>query len=255
MIDGIELAVADHQGLAGLDDRNAPRGQDISHTLEQAQGRRRVGDDVHGDDDVEPAIRLGVREKARENLVPGRGCDLVEIVGGIDARDVEPPVRQAGQVTAVVRRNLQNPRARPHAAAERRGEPGEIGGQRAAGAAGIEVVPEQAVGMEEMRELPVRAAGTNGEPERKRLKGLRGIAEQRVRQRLDAEIQERPGLGLAHDASRLLPERGGHDAFLSSGDRSDASSWAVKSAQRSARDTSPGAPQRAWMRAQFMRNE
>ena len=109
--------------------------------------------------------------------------------------------------------------------------------------------------MEKMRELPVRAAGTNGEPERERLKGLRGVAQERIRQRLDAEIQERPGVGLAYHAPRLLPERGGHDAFLSWGDRPDASSWAVKSAQRSARVGSPGAPQRAWMRAQFMRNE
>ena len=235
--------------------RNASRGQDVRHTREEAQGRRRVGDDIHGDDDIKAAFRLGIREEARENLVPGRGCDLVEVMGGIDARDVEAPGRQAGQVAAVVRRNLQDPRTRPHAAAERRGEPGEIGGQRAARAAGIEVVPEQTVGMEKMGQLPVRAAGANGKPEGKRLKVLRGIAEQRVRQRLDAEIQERPGLGLAYDAPRLLPERGGHDAFLSSGDRSDASSWAVKSAQRSARVTSPGAPQRAWMRAQFMRNE
>ena len=106
-----------------------------------------------------------------------------------------------------------------------------------------------------MRELRVRAAGADGEAQRERRAGLPGIAEQRVGRRLDAEVQKRAGLGAANDAARLLPGSAGHDAFRSSGDGSDASSPATSSAQRSARDAARGGPQRACMRAQFMRNE
>ena len=255
MIDGVELAVAEHQRLAGLDDGNAARRQHIGHPGKEAQGRRRVGGDVHGDDNVEPAVRPDVREEAGEHLVPCGGGDVVEVACGVDAHRIEAPGREAGEVAAVVGRDLQHARAPLHAAGERGGEPGEVGGQRAAGAAGIEVVAEQAVGMDEMRELRVRAAGTDGEPQRERRAGLPGIAEQRVGRRLDAEVQERAGLGAANDAAQMLPELPGHDAFRSSGDASDASSRAASSAQRSAREAARGGPHSACMRAQFMRNE
>ena len=224
VVDGVELVLRDQAEQVRHLDRDGPLGleQDAEALGEVAEARH-VREHVVGGDQIgrdAPGPQRPRRVRPEEGDLGGHALldgDLGDVLGRLDAEDRYAVGLEVLQEIAVVAGNLHHlgrrgqPEPRHHAVGVLPAvlQPG-VGERREVG-----VVAEDVLGALELVELHEQAAITDVDVQRVERFLLVQVfgANERVRQRREAEIDERAGDGLAAQAARA---RGHEAAFLPS---------------------------------------